>query len=73
MNAILYQCLFNDIHHIPYVVNNVMLFLDYMNYIWNFTILYKYVLVLVSLVAAFCCCHYLLACCLAVIKLKFKL
>ena len=27
--AILYQCLFNDIHHIPYIVNNVMLFLDY--------------------------------------------
>ena len=43
MNTTLYQCLFNDIHHIPYIVNNVMLFLDYMELYSKLNFLYKYV------------------------------
>ena len=51
MNATLYKCLFSDIHHISYIVNNVMLFLDYMElYLEHHYFVYIHFLVLVQLV-----------------------
>ena len=81
MNATLYKCLFSDIHHISYIVNNVVILRLYgtifrtsLFCINTFLSSCSISVFSVFLVDAFCYCRYLLACyCLAVIQLKFKL